>query len=658
MKRTLLKSLQAFLMAFVLMLTMVVQPATAATKVNYGESYYLQNQGSNIESYLSTGELPTLPCDPTTKYRVFTDSVLELAEDTRTWKFESVKGAADGTPVSIGDLVYLQNQEADDQTYLDACGLVDVTSIDQVYVFTSTKSDRAGEETGTWKIVSASGAADGTPVSIGDLVYLQNQWNFEVSNPKIKVSALNFLRTCSPDNCDLKLKNGNSIIADKNLPGTGAGVWTIAAISHPVVNKPIPDQVTTVGQNFIYTIPAETFIDPDGDKLSLSVTLEDGSPLPDWLKFDASTNTFSGTPAEGDVNTLTIQVSASDGVGGASTTFKLTVNDICRISAGGSAADCVVTLPGNGTPVTVPVKIQTPAEATTLPLDLILLQDLSGSFSDDLPVLRDLVPNLVSDLQELQPDTNFGLTAFTDKPDSRVGRPEGYVYQTKLPLTADSQAFQNAVNRLTTIQAGGDFPEASLEALLQVAVRSQSELGAHEGSRSVVIVSTDADYHKAGDGKKIGIYTPNNGDAVLDRNGLGEDYPSIEQVKAAINQANLLPIFLVTSNYKSVYDNLVKKLGVGAVVPLNSDSSNLIEALKTALEIVNQNLTIVVLDDEFGYVTDVDPDQFNNIPPGSEITTYVTFSYPGDGSDDSVTIRALGLGDLFIDVVVNLTGTT
>ena len=204
-------------------------------------------------------------------------------------------------------------------------------------------------------------------------------------------------------------------------------------------------------------------------------------------------------------------------------------------------------------------------------------------------------------------------------------------------------------------RALGDGPKASLEALLQVAVRAQSELGARQSARSAVIVSTDDNYHKAGDGAQARIYTPNNGDAVLDGNGTGEDYPSVEQVKTAINNANLLPIFLVTRENLSYYNGLVSWLGVGAVVELEANSSNLIEALKDALEIVNQNLTIVVIDDEFGYVTDVDPDQFNDIEPRAEITTDVTFSYPGDGSDDSVTIRALGLGDLVIDVVVNLT---
>ncbi|NEQ09974.1 MAG: hypothetical protein F6K37_29775 [Moorea sp. SIO4E2] len=657
MKRTLLRSLQAFLMTIVLMLTMVVQPATAAIQVNYGESYHLENQWSDGKSYLDTCGLYDYCDSPNEESKVFTDQKPDRVEaGTGLWAIQSATGLENGTVVSIGDLVYLQNKwfsEGVKKGYLnvDACAASQSTVQLEVFTpFVTTPDYQAG--TGTWKIESATGAENGTPVSTSDLIYLQNQW----SGGKSYLDAFGDSHTYCTDTTKHKVATNPK--ADRI--GQGTGTWKLIPTNiAPEVNGSIPDQVTTVSQNYIYTIPAETFTDPDGDELALSATLEDGSPLPTWLTFDPSTNTFFGTPAAGDIGTVTIKVSASDGIVivTASTTFTLTVNDICRVSAvGESPAECVVTLPDDGTPVTVPVEIQTPAEATTLPLDLMLLQDLSSSFGNDLPVLRSLVPNLVSELRSLQPDTNFGLTAFVDKAISPFGNGGDYVYRTVLKLTADSDAFQNGVNSLI-IKSGGDDPEASLEALLQVAVRAQSELGARQSARSAVIVSTDARYHKAGDGitAKLPISTPNNGDAILDGGGTGEDYPSVAQVKAAINNANLLPIFLVTSDVKPDYEGLVSQLGVGAVVELKADSSNLIDALKNALEIVNQNLTIVVLGDEFGYVTDVDPDQFNDIEPGSEVTTNVTFQYPGAGSDDELTIRAIGLGDLVIDVVVNLT---
>ena len=54
MKRTFIRSLPAFIMTIVLMLTIVVQPSIASTQVNYGESYYIQNQESSSENYLSS----------------------------------------------------------------------------------------------------------------------------------------------------------------------------------------------------------------------------------------------------------------------------------------------------------------------------------------------------------------------------------------------------------------------------------------------------------------------------------------------------------------------------------------------------------------------------------------------------------------------------
>ena len=95
----------------------------------------------------------------------------------------------------------------------------------------------------------------------------------------------------------------------------------------------------------------------------------------------------------------------------------------------------------------------------------------------------------------------------------------------------------------------------------------------NQGARIAVIVSTNALYHKAGNGrKKANIKIPNNGDAILDGGGVGEDYPSVEEVKATINNANLLPIFLVADNKKQpgknrgVYKRLASHLGVSAVV--------------------------------------------------------------------------------------------
>ncbi|PSR55472.1 hypothetical protein AHMF7605_19150 [Adhaeribacter arboris] len=104
----------------------------------------------------------------------------------------------------------------------------------------------------------------------------------------------------------------------------------------PVVATVIENRNTPVGSSFSFAVPATTFTDADGDGLTLTATLTDGSALPAWLTFNAATKTFSGTPISAAV--YPIKVSASDGQATTSTEFTLTVNTV-------NAAPIVVSAP-------------------------------------------------------------------------------------------------------------------------------------------------------------------------------------------------------------------------------------------------------------------------------------------------------------------------
>lgn len=238
---------------------------------------------------------------------------------------------------------------------------------------------------------------------------------------------------------------------------------------------------------------------------------------------------------------------------------------------------------------------------TLIPLDVLLLEDLSGSFFDDLPVVTGVLPSLLSGLTAIQPDTFFGISSFIDKPVSPFGGPNDYVYRTEQSLLAASVA--GNVTTLTTVQGGlaigdgNDLPESQLEALLQTAVRP-GEIGFRDISRKVVVLTTDAEFHTAGDGVDAdgdpdgvggnGIQTPNDGDSILDLGGVGEDYPEILQVRDALLAADVVPIFAVTSDQLTTYQGLVGDLGFGDVVELESDSSNLVDAITAGLSLINQ----------------------------------------------------------------------
>ena len=84
----------------------------------------------------------------------------------------------------------------------------------------------------------------------------------------------------------------------------------------------IPAQIAIVGSTFNYQIIENTFNDIDvGDTLSIST-----ATLPDWLNFNNTTQTFSGTPVVEDIGSLNLNVTANDNNGGTvSTPLQLTV---------------------------------------------------------------------------------------------------------------------------------------------------------------------------------------------------------------------------------------------------------------------------------------------------------------------------------------------
>jgi len=98
----------------------------------------------------------------------------------------------------------------------------------------------------------------------------------------------------------------------------------------PEVGTPLSNQRAVQNEPFSFTLPAGSFRDVDtGDVLTYAATLENGDPLPAWLRFDAQTGTFSGTPANGDVGELRLVVTATDLAGASvSQTFALEVADV------------------------------------------------------------------------------------------------------------------------------------------------------------------------------------------------------------------------------------------------------------------------------------------------------------------------------------------
>jgi hypothetical protein len=95
--------------------------------------------------------------------------------------------------------------------------------------------------------------------------------------------------------------------------------------SAPVVTAQTAAQSWRTGQSVNFALAQNTFTDPQGEAMTYTATLSNGAALPTWLRFNAATETFTGT-APSTVTSLSIKVTAKDAGGvSASETFAVNV---------------------------------------------------------------------------------------------------------------------------------------------------------------------------------------------------------------------------------------------------------------------------------------------------------------------------------------------
>lgn len=160
-------------------------------------------------------------------------------------------------------------------------------------------------------------------------------------------SWLNFngnTRTFSgtPDGGDIGTLDIVVVAADRGpqnrarLTVTDTFTLTVQSINDaPQVANPIADQNANEDSALNFQFPANSFSDSDvGDVLIYSATLAGGAALPAWLSFNPAQRRFTGTPDNGDVGVLIIEVTAGDRPIGnperlvITDTFTLTVNNV------------------------------------------------------------------------------------------------------------------------------------------------------------------------------------------------------------------------------------------------------------------------------------------------------------------------------------------
>nr|WP_249729050.1 putative Ig domain-containing protein [Acidovorax sp. CCYZU-2555] len=234
-----------------------------------------------------------------------------------TWLvFDAVTRTFSGTPANgdVGTLsIEVSAKDASNVTVTDTFDIVVANTNDAPTVANPIADQNATEDTAFSFAFDVSTFED---VDVGDTLSYSAQSAGGAGLPTwLLFDAVTRTFSGTPTNGDVGTLSIEVIAQDASGDTvTEAFAITVANTNDaPTVANPIADKTATEDTAFVFQFAANAFADVDvGDTLSYSAQLAGGGALPTWLAFDAGSRTFSGTPANGDVGTLSIEVSAKD----------------------------------------------------------------------------------------------------------------------------------------------------------------------------------------------------------------------------------------------------------------------------------------------------------------------------------------------------------
>ncbi|RXN33122.1 integrin beta-1-like protein [Labeo rohita] len=317
-------------------------------------------------------------------------------------------------------------------------------------------------------------------------------------------------------------------------------------------------------------------------------------------------------------------------------------------------------------------------------IDLYFLMDLSDSMRSNLENVKNLGTELAKAMQHITKDLQIGFGSFLEKlvmpfiltTPKYLNNPcfpndcsAPFSYKNVLSLTNDGTLFTQEVSKQKT-SGNLDSPEGGFDAIMQAAV-CKEVIGWKNVAR-LLVFSTDAGFHFAGDGKLGGIVHPNDGKCHLENNMYTKsnyfDYPTISQLVDTLNKNNIQIIFAVTEQFRELYQNLSTLIPKSAVGTLSTNSSNVIQLI---IDAYNSLSSEVILDNSnlpagvsISYISHCkhgvsgsgeEGRKCSNISIGDEVTFDIEITAtgcPSEGKSETISIYPLGFNET-VEIVLN-----
>ena len=263
-------------------------------------------------------------------------------------------------------------------------------------------------------------------------------------------------------------------------------------------------------------------------------------------------------------------------------------------------------------------------------LDLLLLEDETGSFGDDISIMKGtqldysdgLAAYIWGNISLAVSDFRGAVAGFRDFEPSPWGWTGDWVYRLLTDMTSNKTTWLSGIGALTA-GGGNDWPEAQLAALLSSANgtgwdsnqdsdyddTNDTPVGQDPSWRAdatkVVVLVTDANYH---------VYNDTG----------GWPGPTYAETVSELNAAGIHVIILATSGYAGSYTQLANDTG-GSVQLISSDSSNIVDAVMIALEEIVTDVWWTASGDS-EIVVSLTPDVYNDQSGNTTVTFNETIS--------------------------------
>ncbi|XP_044751407.1 integrin beta-PS-like [Coccinella septempunctata] len=259
------------------------------------------------------------------------------------------------------------------------------------------------------------------------------------------------------------------------------------------------------------------------------------------------------------------------------------------------------------------------AQAKNYPIDLYYIMDLSASMENHREKLGKLGNKLARTMMKITNNFRIGFGSFVDKVampfvstvEKKLKSPctlnkngehvicvSPYSFKNHMTLDSNHTKFSIEVSQ-AKVSGNLDTPEGGFDAIMQ-AIVCKKEIGWRDQARHLLVFSTDADFHIAGDGKLVGVIEPNDARCHMTDDQydayLTYDYPSVSHLNYIAKKNNINLIFAIAKSRKnalSSYLSLTKNIENSNVGALDDKSENVIDLV---LDNYNKIVDSVIID--------------------------------------------------------------